>query len=88
MVEARCGAQISRLLIDCGLSVKELSKRLAQADLKLEDLDAVFVTHEHADHIGHTQQLAKRTDVPLWPVAFWTGACPMSNSDLSKMVKP
>jgi len=66
VVEARCGAQVSRLLIDCGLSVKELSKRLAQADLTLEDLDAVFVTHEHADHIGHTQQLAKRTALPVW----------------------
>jgi phosphoribosyl 1,2-cyclic phosphodiesterase len=66
VVEARCGAQVSRLLIDCGLSVKELSKRLAQADLNLDDLDAVFVTHEHADHIGHTQQLAKRTSLPVW----------------------
>jgi phosphoribosyl 1,2-cyclic phosphodiesterase len=66
VVEARCGAQVSRLLIDCGLSVKELTKRLAQADLNLEDLDAVFVTHEHADHIGHTQQLAKRTALPVW----------------------
>jgi hypothetical protein len=66
VVEARCGAQVSRLLIDCGLSVKELSKRLGQADLMLEDLDAVFVTHEHADHIGHTHQLAKRTALPVW----------------------
>ena len=66
VVEALCGTQVSRLLIDCGLSIKELSKRLAQADLNLEDLDAVFVTHEHADHIGHTQQLAKRTALPVW----------------------
>lgn len=66
VVEARCGAQVTRLLIDCGLSVKELTKRLAQAQLQLEDLDAVFVTHEHADHIGHTQQLAKRTAIPVW----------------------
>ncbi len=66
MVEARCGSQVSRLLIDCGLSIKELSKRLAQADLNVEDLDAVFVTHEHADHIGHTQQLAKRVPLSVW----------------------
>ena len=66
VVEARCGSQVSRLLIDCGLSVKELARRLALADLQLEDLDAVFITHEHADHIGHTQQLAKRCSLPVW----------------------
>jgi len=66
LVEARCGTLVSRLLIDCGLSVKELSRRLAMADLSLEDLDAVFITHEHADHIGHTQQLAKRSALQVW----------------------
>lgn len=66
LVEARSGTLVSRLLIDCGLSVKELSRRLAMADLSLEDLDAVFITHEHADHIGHTQQLAKRFALQVW----------------------
>jgi phosphoribosyl 1,2-cyclic phosphodiesterase len=66
LVEATCGQQVSRLLIDCGLSVRELSKRLAVAELSIGDVDAVFITHEHADHIGHAKSLALRTGIPVW----------------------
>ena len=66
LVEATCGLQVSRLLIDCGLSVRELSKRLAAAELSIDDLDAVFITHEHADHIGHAKSFALRTGKPVW----------------------
>lgn len=66
LVEARCGQQLSRLLIDCGLSVRELGKRLSVADLTLEDIDAVFITHEHVDHVGHARALATRTGIPVW----------------------
>ncbi len=66
LVEARCGSQVSRLLIDCGLSLKELGRRLNSADLNLDDLDALFVTHEHADHMGHAPAFALRTGKPVW----------------------
>ena len=66
LVEARCGSQVSRLLIDCGLSLKELGRRLNSADLNLDDLDALFVTHEHADHMGHARAFALRTGKPIW----------------------
>jgi phosphoribosyl 1,2-cyclic phosphodiesterase len=54
------------LLVDCGLSVRELNRRLLAADLTLEDVDAVFITHEHADHIGHAKSFALRTGKPVW----------------------
>lgn len=66
LIEATCGLQVSRLLVDCGLSVRELSRRLSVADLSVEDIDAVFITHEHADHIGHAKSLALRTGKPIW----------------------
>ncbi len=66
LVEAHCGAQVSRVLIDCGLSVRELNKRLVQADLSIEDIDAVFITHEHADHVGHARAFAQRTGAQVW----------------------
>jgi len=40
-----------RILVDAGLSVVEIERRLAQIGEKAEDIDAVFVTHEHTDHI-------------------------------------
>ena len=39
----------TRILIDSGLSVRELTRRLAEIGEKPEDLDAVVITHEHAD---------------------------------------
>ncbi len=52
LVEAGAGADVTRLLIDCGFSLRELDARLARIGLTAGDLDAVFVTHEHGDHIG------------------------------------
>jgi phosphoribosyl 1,2-cyclic phosphodiesterase len=66
VVEAGSGITTSRVLIDCGFSLRELEARLARAGLAPADLDAVFVTHEHGDHIGCAVALARRHDIPLW----------------------
>jgi phosphoribosyl 1,2-cyclic phosphodiesterase len=66
LVESTSGQEVSRLLIDCGLSLRELNKRLNVADLTIDDVDAVFITHEHADHIGHAKSFAQRTGKPVW----------------------
>lgn len=66
VVEGRCGAQVHRLLIDCGFGIRQLQTRLAQAQLQPEDLDAIFITHEHSDHIGCAQVLAVRYRIPIW----------------------
>ena len=66
VVEAGDGADVTRVLIDCGFSLRELDLRLARAGLVSADLDAVFVTHEHGDHIGSAIALARRDSLPLW----------------------
>ena len=66
VVEARSGTGCSRVLIDAGFSLRELDARLARAGLAADDLDAVFVTHEHGDHIGCAVALARRQRIPLW----------------------
>ena len=55
-----------RLLVDCGLGIRQLAVRLAQAGLLLEDIDAVFITHEHGDHIGCAHALSLRHRIPVW----------------------
>lgn len=61
------GVRTARLLIDCGLGLKQLSLRLAQAVSSDETvLDAIFITHEHSDHIGCARQFAQRHRVPVW----------------------
>ena len=65
LVEAT-GLRPRRLLVDCGLGIRQLSVRLAQAGLADGDIDAIFITHEHSDHIGCARQFALRHRVPVW----------------------
>lgn len=44
---------------------KHLDERLARRGLAFSDLDAVFITHEHSDHIGCARQLALQAKLPL-----------------------
>lgn len=60
------GAPAFRLLIDCGLGLKHLLARLAQAGLQASDIHAVFITHEHGDHIGCARSFALRYRIPVW----------------------
>ncbi len=66
IVQARCRTQMAHLLVDCGLGIRELDKRLAAAGLLAEQVDAIFITHEHGDHIGCARQLALRERIPVW----------------------
>jgi phosphoribosyl 1,2-cyclic phosphodiesterase len=56
----------SRLLIDAGLSARELSRRLALAGVAPESLDAVLVSHEHVDHVRGLGVLSRRWRVPVY----------------------
>ncbi len=66
VVEGSDGTQVRRLLVDCGLGIRQLQNRLGQAGLGLEQIDAVFITHEHSDHIGCVRTLALRQRIPVW----------------------
>lgn len=66
LVEGGSGAHTTRLLIDCGLTLKELDLRLARCGLLVSQIDAIFVTHEHGDHIGSARALARRQRKPVW----------------------
>jgi phosphoribosyl 1,2-cyclic phosphodiesterase len=66
LIEARDGLATTRLLVDCGFSLKQLEARLHRIGLSAAELDAVFVTHEHGDHIGCALPLARRHGVAVW----------------------
>ena len=55
-----------RVLVDCGLGIKALEVRLGEAKLTLADLHAIFITHEHGDHVGCAPALARRLKIPIW----------------------
>ena len=60
------GHRPTRLLVDCGLGLRKLSSSLAEAGLADDAVDAIFITHEHSDHIGCARQFALRHRVPVW----------------------
>lgn len=66
VIEAGSGANVKRLLIDCGLKPKVLLERLGAAGLAATQIDAIFITHEHSDHLGCARQWALRHQTPVW----------------------
>jgi len=49
----------TRILVDAGLSMKELGKRMEAIGENLHDVDAIVATHEHSDHVSGLPVLAR-----------------------------
>jgi len=60
------GTSTECILIDVGLSCKEIEKRANQLNLNLNNLKAIFISHEHSDHIFGLKTLLKKYLVPLY----------------------
>lgn len=55
-----------RLLVDAGLSGKKIHTLLEQIDRTASDLDAIFVTHEHSDHVHGVGVLSRKYNLPIY----------------------
>jgi phosphoribosyl 1,2-cyclic phosphodiesterase len=60
----------TRVLVDAGLSCRELLRRMAACGEDPSEISAIIVTHEHSDHVSGLRVLAKRLKVPV----YMTGA--------------
>jgi phosphoribosyl 1,2-cyclic phosphodiesterase len=60
----------TRVLVDAGLSCKELTRRLRASGEDPSGLDAILITHEHSDHVAGLRVLAKKYEIPV----YMTGA--------------
>ena len=56
----------TKVLVDAGLSAKEILRRLAEVGEDSRSLDAVLVTHEHSDHAGGLRVLLKTVNCPVY----------------------
>ena len=56
----------TRVLVDAGLSCRELLKRMAMADEDPARLDAILITHEHQDHVAGLATLARKLKIPVF----------------------
>jgi phosphoribosyl 1,2-cyclic phosphodiesterase len=56
----------SCVLFDAGISAREIQKRLSKIGKEISDIDAVFITHEHTDHIRGVERLNKSFFIPVY----------------------
>lgn len=55
-----------RLLVDGGLSARQIAARLEIAGVAPESLDGILITHEHGDHAGGLEVFCKKFSVPIY----------------------
>lgn len=63
------GSETTHILIDTGISGKRTEDGLNKLNLTGKDLDGIFITHEHADHIKGLGVLARKHGVPIYCTA-------------------
>jgi phosphoribosyl 1,2-cyclic phosphodiesterase len=56
----------TRILVDAGLSCRELFRRMRAVGEEPERLDAIIVTHEHQDHVSGLSVTARKLGIPVY----------------------
>ena len=75
-----------RLLIDCGLGPRILKQRLAMAGLEMAQIDGLFITHEHSDHVGCAHRIAQlRELVEDSPIGALQQPYPLAKQSLAPL---
>lgn len=54
------------VLVDVGISSREVEARMKRLGLELSKLKAIFISHEHSDHIKGVQLLSKKHQIPVY----------------------
>ncbi|MEW6535190.1 MAG: MBL fold metallo-hydrolase [Candidatus Auribacterota bacterium] len=64
----RCNGR--KFLIDAGFSARIIAKRLEHIGVTTAELDGIFITHEHTDHICGLKGLCTKHDIPVYCTRF------------------
>lgn len=60
------GSDSTHILVDVGISGKRTEAGLKELDLTMRDIDGIFITHEHADHIAGLGVLSRKYEIPIY----------------------
>lgn len=60
------GNEHEAVLVDVGISCKEVELRMTRLNLSLHKVKAIFISHEHGDHIKGVQTLSKKHNIPVY----------------------
>ncbi len=54
------------ILVDCGVSAKRLKAAMERCGLPMEAVQAIFITHDHSDHVSGLKVLTKQYKIPVY----------------------
>ena len=74
----------AKILIDAGLPGKSIDKALKDIGQNPEELDAIFVTHEHSDHVKGIGVLSRKYDIPIYANELTWKAMPSSIGNIKE----
>lgn len=60
------GGSDGGVLVDAGVSARQLTQSLERLEIPLDSIRAILVTHEHSDHIKGLRVMAKRLRIPVF----------------------
>lgn len=69
------GNDTESVLIDAGISCRETEKRMKRLALDIKKVKAIFISHEHGDHISGAETLANKHRIPLFITASTLSHC-------------
>lgn len=73
----------TKILVDSGVSMKKLTSALTSNDVKLEDIDAIIVTHEHSDHVQSLGMISSKYNIPVFANEKTWDAMPKQRDKIS-----
>jgi phosphoribosyl 1,2-cyclic phosphodiesterase len=71
------------IFVDAGISCRETERRMQRLGLQMEKVKAIFISHEHTDHISGLPVLAKKYRLPVY---ITTGTLQHGQLDLEKQL--
>ena len=77
----------TRVLVDAGLSARELERRMAARGISAETIHGVFVTHEHNDHSSGALVFSARWDCPIFTTSGTAAALDLDGDLFSPFVR-
>ena len=74
----------TKILVDAGMSCKKIEEALNSIEVKPSSINAILVTHEHADHIKGLSTISRKFDIPVFATKETFDAMPKQSEKISE----
>ena len=74
----------TKILVDAGMSCKKIEEALNSIEVNPSSINAILVTHEHADHIKGLSTISRKFDIPVFATKETFDAMPKQSEKISE----